>query len=108
MRTLLLTLLFSVPACAELFSVGLVVGTPLTDVTQTTILAGINYLHELQMATSLMHTYSNVSLETSCIMGYAAIEKTVQQCGHHQLLFGSGAPLLVACSGCAHNHFVMQ
>ena len=63
------------------------------------ILAGINYLHELQMATSLMQTYPNVTLETSCIMGYAAIEKTVQQCGYHQLLFGSGAPLQDACAG---------
>ena len=57
------------------------------------ILAGINYLHELQMATSLMRRYANVCLETSCVMGYAAIEKTVQTCGHDQVLFGSGAPL---------------
>ena len=57
------------------------------------ILAGINYLHELQMATSLMRRYDSVHLETSCIMGFAAIEKTVAQCGARQLLFGSGAPL---------------
>ena len=63
------------------------------------ILAGINYLHELQMASTLMQMYPNVTLETSCIMGYAAIEKTVQQCGHHQLLFGSGAPLQHAGAG---------
>jgi hypothetical protein len=54
------------------------------------ILAGVNYLYELQMATSLMLRYSNVCLETSCAMGYAAIEKTVQLCGSEQLLFGSG------------------
>ena len=63
------------------------------------ILAGVNYLHELQMATSLMLRYPNVSLETSCVMGYAAIEKTVCMCGHEQLLFGSGAPLQLAASG---------
>ena len=57
------------------------------------ILAGINYLHELQMATSLMRRFESVHLETSCVMGYAAIEKTVAQCGSHQVLFGSGAPL---------------
>jgi predicted TIM-barrel fold metal-dependent hydrolase len=63
------------------------------------ILAGINYLHELQMATSLMMRYANVHLETSCVMGYAAIEKTVQLCGHEQILFGSGAPLQHAGAG---------
>jgi predicted TIM-barrel fold metal-dependent hydrolase len=57
------------------------------------ILSGINYLHELQLATSLLRRLPNVHLETSCIMGYAAIEKIVQQCGAQQLLFGSGAPI---------------
>lgn len=65
------------------------------------VLAGVNYLHELQMATSLMLRYPNVRLETSCVMGYAAIEKTVSVCGHDQLLFGSGAPMQVAASGLA-------
>jgi hypothetical protein len=63
------------------------------------ILAGVNYLHELQMATSLMLSRENVYLETSCVMGYAAIEKTVQLCGHEQILFGSGAPLQHAGAG---------
>ncbi len=57
------------------------------------ILSGINYLHELQLAASLMCRFSSVHLETSCVMGYAAIAKTVQQCGARQLLFGSGAPV---------------
>lgn len=57
------------------------------------ILAGVNYLHELQMATSLMQKHETVHLETSCMMGYLAVEKTTQQCGHAQILFGSGAPL---------------
>jgi hypothetical protein len=65
------------------------------------ILAGVNYLYELQMATSLMLRYSNVCLETSCVMGYAAIEKTVQLCGSEQLLFGSGAPMQLAAAGLA-------
>jgi predicted TIM-barrel fold metal-dependent hydrolase len=59
----------------------------------TWILAGVNYLHELQMAIALMGRYATVHLETSCMMGYAAIEKTVQRCGHEQVLFGSGLPL---------------
>ncbi len=57
------------------------------------ILSGINYLHELQLATSLMRRFPGVHLETSCVMGYAAIAKTVLQCGAQQLLFGSGAPV---------------
>lgn len=57
------------------------------------ILGGINYLHELQLASSLLRQLPNVSLETSCIMGYAAIAKLVQQHGSSQLLFGSGAPI---------------
>ena len=57
------------------------------------ILSGINYLHELQLATSLMRRFSSVHLETSCVMGYAAIAKIAQQCGARQLLFGSGAPV---------------
>lgn len=44
MRPLLLTLLLSVPACGEILSYGLLIGTPLTDVTETTTIAGINYL----------------------------------------------------------------
>ena len=51
MRTLLLTLLFSGPVCEAIFSYGLVVGTPLTDVTQTTTIAGINYLRNSTLFT---------------------------------------------------------
>lgn len=57
------------------------------------ILAGINYLHELQLASTLLRQLPNLSLETSCIMGYAAIAKLVQQHGSSQILFGSGAPI---------------
>lgn len=63
------------------------------------ILAGINYLYELQMAVCLMQQYEAVHLETSCMMGYAAIEKTVQRCGHSRLLFGSGMPWQEAAAG---------
>ena len=59
----------------------------------TWILAGINYLHELQLAVNLMRRFETVHLETSCIMGYDAIAKTVHQCGFDQVLFGSGAPI---------------
>ena len=57
------------------------------------ILSGINYLFELQMSVMLMRRYESVHLETSCIMGYAAIAKLVQRCGAGRLLFGSGAPV---------------
>jgi len=51
MRTLLLALFLSAPACGEIFSFGAVVGTPLTDVTQTTTIAGINYLRNSTLFT---------------------------------------------------------
>jgi predicted TIM-barrel fold metal-dependent hydrolase len=57
------------------------------------ILSGINYLHELQLAIALMRRFPTVYFETSCVMGYAAIAKLVQQCGAQRILFGSGAPL---------------
>jgi predicted TIM-barrel fold metal-dependent hydrolase len=57
------------------------------------ILSGVNYLFELQLAISLMQKLPSVHIETSCIMGYAAIEKMVQRCGSQQILFGSGAPI---------------
>ena len=63
------------------------------------ILAGINYLHELQLAVSLMRRFETVHLETSCIMGYDAIAKTVHQCGAGQLMFGSGAPIQHGSAG---------
>src|SRR5450755_1231956 len=44
MRSLILALFLSVPACGEIFSIGGIIGTPLTDVTQTTTIAGIHYL----------------------------------------------------------------
>ena len=59
----------------------------------TWILAGINYLHELQLATKLMQQHSSVHLETSCVMGFEGLVKLLQQCGPDQILFGSGAPL---------------
>ena len=51
MRTLLLMLLLSVPAAAGIFSYGAVIGTPLTDVTQTTTIAGIAYLRDSTLFT---------------------------------------------------------
>src|SRR5580692_10761436 len=51
MRTLLLALFLSLPACAQIFSYGGILGTPLTDVTQTTTIAGINYLRKSTLFT---------------------------------------------------------
>jgi predicted TIM-barrel fold metal-dependent hydrolase len=59
----------------------------------TWILAGINYLHELQLAVSLMRRFETVHLETSCVMGFEAIPKLVRKCGAEHILFGSGAPI---------------
>jgi predicted TIM-barrel fold metal-dependent hydrolase len=57
------------------------------------ILSGINYLHEIRCAVMLLRRYSSVFLETSCVMGYEAIQKTVNECGYEQILFGSAAPI---------------
>jgi predicted TIM-barrel fold metal-dependent hydrolase len=65
----------------------------------TWILAGINYLHELQLAVHLMRRYPGVHLETSCVMGFEGIVKLVQQCGSDQVLFGSGAPVQHGAAG---------
>ncbi|MBO0800083.1 MAG: amidohydrolase family protein, partial [Blastocatellia bacterium] len=57
------------------------------------IISGVNYLHELRTAVALLRKYESVHLETSCVMGYEAIRKLVEECGHERILFGSGAPL---------------
>jgi uncharacterized protein len=57
------------------------------------ILSGINYFHELRVAVSLMQRFPSVRLETSCVQGFNAITKLVEQCGSDRLLFGSGLPL---------------
>jgi hypothetical protein len=49
--TLFLSVILTIPAFGEIFSAGLIVGTPLTDVTQTTTLAGINYLRNSTLFT---------------------------------------------------------
>ena len=57
------------------------------------ILTGINYLHELRVAVAMMRRFDDVYLETSCVQGYEAIRKLVDEVGFEQLLHGSGAPL---------------
>lgn len=57
------------------------------------ILTGLNYFHELRVGIALMRRYPFVYLETSCMQGFDAIRKVVEQCGSEQLLFGSGLPL---------------
>jgi predicted TIM-barrel fold metal-dependent hydrolase len=59
----------------------------------TWVLAGINYLHEIRMAVSLMRRLETVHMETSCVMGFAGISKLVSECGAERILFGSGAPI---------------
>lgn len=57
------------------------------------ILSGINYFHELRAAIWLMQRFPSVHLETSCVQGFNAIAKLVEQCGSDNLLFGTGLPL---------------
>ena len=67
----------------------------------TWVLSGVNYLHELQLALSLMRRYPSVHLETSCVMGFDAIARLVEQCGADRILFGSAAPIQHAGAGVA-------
>lgn len=57
------------------------------------ILSGVNYLHEIRASAAFLKRYDTVHLETSCVMGYEAISKLVEECGHEQILFGSAAPI---------------
>jgi len=57
------------------------------------ILSGINYLQEIRSVQLLLRRYPSVYLETSCVMGYEAIQKAVKECGYEQILFGSAAPI---------------
>ena len=57
------------------------------------ILSGINYFHELSAAVRLMRRFPAVHLETSCIQGFNAVVKLIEECGSEQLLFGTGLPL---------------
>ncbi len=54
------------------------------------ILTGLNYFHELRTGIDLMRRYPTVYLETSCIQGFEAIRKIVDECGSDRLLFGTG------------------
>jgi predicted TIM-barrel fold metal-dependent hydrolase len=57
------------------------------------ILSGVNYLHEIRASVAFLKKHEMVYLETSCVMGYEAITKLVEECGYEQILFGSAAPL---------------
>jgi hypothetical protein len=57
------------------------------------IISGVNYLQEIRTAAALLRKYDNVHLETSCVMGYEAIRKLVEECGCERILFGSAAPI---------------
>lgn len=59
----------------------------------TWILSGVNYFHELRAAVMLMRRFEAVYLETSCIQGFNAVAKLVDECGSDNLLFGTGLPL---------------
>lgn len=65
------------------------------------ILTGLNYFHELRIGLALMRRHASVHLETSCIQGFEAIRKIVEQVGSDRLLFGSGLPFQNAAAGLA-------
>ncbi|MCC7497096.1 MAG: amidohydrolase family protein [Bryobacterales bacterium] len=65
------------------------------------ILSGLNYFHELRVGLALMRRYPTVYLETSCIQGFDAIRKVVEEVGSDRLLFGTGLPLQNAAAGMA-------
>jgi predicted TIM-barrel fold metal-dependent hydrolase len=50
---------------------------------------------------ALMRRFPSVHLETSCIQGFEAIAKIVQEIGSERILFGAGLPLQNAAAGVA-------
>jgi len=40
-----------------------------------------------------MRRFPTVHLETSCIQGFNAVAKLIEECGSDRLLFGTGLPL---------------
>lgn len=65
------------------------------------ILTGLNYFHELRIGLALMRRHATVHLETSCIQGFQAIRKIVEEVGSDRLLFGSGLPFQNVAAGLA-------
>ena len=65
------------------------------------ILTGLNYFHELRVGLALMRRHDSVHLETSCIQGFEAIRKVVEEVGSDRLLFGTGLPFQNAAAGVA-------
>jgi predicted TIM-barrel fold metal-dependent hydrolase len=63
------------------------------------ILTGLNYFHELRVGLALMRRFPAVHVETSCIQGFEAIAKIVQEAGSDRILFGTGLPLQNAAAG---------
>jgi predicted TIM-barrel fold metal-dependent hydrolase len=65
------------------------------------ILTGLNYFHELRVGLALMRRFPSVHIETSCIQGFKAIPKIVQEIGSDRILFGAGLALQNAAAGVA-------
>lgn len=57
------------------------------------VLSGPNYLSEFQALMRVMRTCPNTWYECSCLQGYNAIRKAVDEVGAERLLFGTGAVL---------------
>lgn len=63
------------------------------------ILTGLNYFHELRVGLALMRRFPSIHIETSCIQGFQAIAKVVQEMGSDRILLGTGLPLQNAAAG---------
>ena len=59
----------------------------------TWILTGLNYFHELRVGLALMRRFATVHIETSCIQGFEAVAKVVQEMGSERILLGTGLVL---------------
>jgi uncharacterized protein len=57
------------------------------------ILSGPNYLVEFQAVIRLMKKCPNVSFDITCLQGFQAVAKLVQEVGAERVLFGTGAVL---------------
>jgi predicted TIM-barrel fold metal-dependent hydrolase len=63
------------------------------------VLSGPNYLTEFRAAVLVMRKWANVAIELTCMQGFGALRRTVEEVGPERVLFGTGMPLhYAACN----------
>jgi len=65
----------------------------------TVVLSGPNYLSEFRAACEAMRRCANLWIEITCMQGFQAVARLIEQVGADRILFGTGLPLhYAACN----------